>query len=389
MSVFKRNFQIVAPLVAAFFLLLAGVSRTSSANTCQWGDKECGEHASNADGEGSSGLTLYTLQACGVRQDYLTQESSCLAAINECYQKSSACLNSAFDIKIQDFGPGLDKSKNWNVMIAYYTSEKGRNDAIIQCETSKRKQLIEDACKPGCGNGILEAGEYCDGDNNPHGGACANDCNSACGDNVVLTGVEACDGGSDCDAQCRYTGKNTPPGGSIPFPDPSSFCGNGKIELHEDCDHGNLNGQSGETCSDHCKFLPQKAVDFPGMDAAKDECEAQFCTKTAMGTLLCNEKSENCLKEKQDACELKPGLSLTQIGSGVQWVHAGATGKSGGGTSGIVGHGNLNPANGNLSGGCSLSGVENLPSESYGIAGLYLAIGALSLGLSLKKRFFS
>ena len=126
---------------------------------------------------------------------------------------------------------------------------------------------------PGCGNGILEAGELCDGtdfagqscDSSlglPYGElSCTpeclldlSDCNS-CGDGVVDAG-EACDDangtpGDGCSERCQVES------GWICMGEPSlcsTVCGDGLVATIEGCDDGNT--ASGDGCSAGCDPEP-------------------------------------------------------------------------------------------------------------------------------------
>ncbi len=83
-----------------------------------------------------------------------------------------------------------------------------------------------------CGNGVVEAGEQCDG-----GPGCTANCRleGVCG-NGLLEGNEACDGGPNCNAQCQVAG----------------VCGNGIVEANEGCDDGNQAG--GDGCNPLCEL---------------------------------------------------------------------------------------------------------------------------------------
>jgi len=71
---------------------------------------------------------------------------------------------------------------------------------------------------PGCGNGVVEAGEECDDSNTVDGDGCSASCVAQkCGDGVVEGGEECDDGntsnGDGCDAACLFEGTPPCPGG--------------------------------------------------------------------------------------------------------------------------------------------------------------------------------
>ena len=122
-------------------------------------------------------------------------------------------------------------------------------------------EVAGDNCSPscqleGCHNGRLDPGEGCDDNNTDDTDACVLDCKIAvCGDGVIRTGVEQCDGDVDttgdgipedtCSDTCRFVG-----------------CGNGISDPGEQCDDGCLSGMpgvcepsdNGDGCSSLCTF---------------------------------------------------------------------------------------------------------------------------------------
>jgi len=155
-----------------------------------------------------------------------------------------------------------------------------------------------------CGNGIIEAGEECDGrdldgedcvtQGFPDGGAlgCADDCTfdtsncttvePMCGDGAINAPGEECDGADLNGQDCTTQGFD---GGELGCADDCSFdisgcmdtpppCGNGALDPGEACDGANLDG---ETCV---------TQGFPGG-----------------GTLACN---DNCLGFDTSACMAGP-----------------------------------------------------------------------------------
>lgn len=98
-----------------------------------------------------------------------------------------------------------------------------------------------------CGDGVVQAGEACDG-----GAFCSSSCTLAvCGDGFVDEG-EACDpaaGAGPCSAECQLP-----------------RCGDGRLEAGEACDAGGSNGVAGSGCTQRC------TIDLCG-DGAVDPTE--------------------------------------------------------------------------------------------------------------------
>ncbi|HSA58115.1 MAG TPA: DUF4215 domain-containing protein [bacterium] len=90
---------------------------------------------------------------------------------------------------------------------------------------------------PLCGNGTIEAGEECDagaGNSSSPNAVCRPGCvNPRCGDGILDTNTEECDDGAQADGDgCSDECK-------IELPPP--FCGDGNVDLDEQCDDGNVN----------------------------------------------------------------------------------------------------------------------------------------------------
>ena len=136
---------------------------------------------------------------------------------------------------------------------------------------------------PGCGNGIMEAGEACDDGHllNSDSNSCTFNCQiNVCGDGLVHVGVEACDAGENnndntyggCGTQCQL----------------SDHCGDFTVQPPEECDLGTNNGTGlgeigGVACDATCRhaaklcFLSSEVYavgDLGSALLADDRCQA-------------------------------------------------------------------------------------------------------------------
>ncbi len=111
------------------------------------------------------------------------------------------------------------------------------------------EQMIEVSyvqhCAPrSCGDGVVNAGEFCDDGNADDRDDCLSSCEFAtCGDGVIRAGVETCDdgntlGGDGCNWACQV-----------------ELCGNGTLEPPEQCDEGAANSDTRpDACRTNCRY---------------------------------------------------------------------------------------------------------------------------------------
>ena len=141
----------------------------------------------------------------------------------------------------------------------------------------------EPAPSASCGDAILDPGEECDlgAAQNDNQGACTIECKLAkCGDQLIWTGKESCDNGSEnndsvyggCTTQCTYGPR----------------CGDSKLQGPEECDLGLDNG-TGEflpnsvPCTNTCRFAAKLVFlssvsytggEIEGSEKAHEKCQA-------------------------------------------------------------------------------------------------------------------
>lgn len=125
------------------------------------------------------------------------------------------------------------------------------DDGVLNGTLASPNHCSATCQKVKCGNGVIEQGEQCDdgtdpdpliGNRNKAGARCNASCQiNVCGDHDVLAGVEQCDSGavdtSDCDADCT-----------------KPVCGDQHTNLaaHETCDNGATNGTAADPCDLFC-----------------------------------------------------------------------------------------------------------------------------------------
>jgi cysteine-rich repeat protein len=156
--------------------------------------------------------------------------------------------NEACDDGNNDDGDGCDNSCQLeNCPNGTIDADEGCDDGNavpgdgcnVACQIEAGWDCIEPVnasiCSPICGDGDIVGDEACD--DAGESATCDADCSIAeCGDGTVnTTAGEECDGGPDCDDQCKF----------------AAVCGNGVIEDGEDCDDS---GQSA-TCDVDCTFV--------------------------------------------------------------------------------------------------------------------------------------
>ena len=173
--------------------------------------------------------------------------------------------------------------------------------------------------KPNCWNGIYEQWENCL--------TCPEDlwwaCRWKCGDGVLNVNEE-CDNGEDNghDGICTFECKKAT--------DETKYCGNSKIEKWEECDHGILNGKDWE-CSKECKNVKKEWKCWNGVieEAWWEECdmwdnngkEWVNCTKECKYKNKCGngwydgvETCDTCPEDLWDNC--KPDVNEWECGDG-------------------------------------------------------------------------
>ncbi|MFW6067480.1 MAG: DUF4215 domain-containing protein [Myxococcota bacterium] len=118
----------------------------------------------------------------------------------------------------------------------------------------------DDDCSPTCGNGVVEPGETCDGD-----------CPTSCDDGDVCTTDTLSGSAEECSAQCTHmeitvceSGDGCCPSGcdNTNDDDCSPTCGNGVVEMGEECDDGNT--EPGDGCDENCQVEEPEGVTIPG-----------------------------------------------------------------------------------------------------------------------------
>lgn len=170
-----------------------------------------------------------------------------------------------------------------------------------------------------CGNGTVELGEDCDDGNVGNGDGCSARCllegsnfNFKCGDGGALDPGEDCDdnntvNGDGCSAACLHEGSIT-------------TCGNGTVNPNEDCDDGNTAADDG--CSATCLhegITSRSSVCGNGKLELGEECERTGLSPSGTPVFATWCEQTNCLRKGQDApfCgngRVDPGEECDRVG---------------------------------------------------------------------------
>ena len=192
-----------------------------------------------------------------------------------------------------------------------------------------------------CGDGTVDVGEGCDDGNDVEEDACPSGalgmCKAVavCGDGFVWEGMEGCDGGEGCGADCEVL---------------KAVCGNGVMEAGEGCDDGNdvdedmcPSGAEGEckaaaVCGDGIVWDGVEGCD-DGNSVDEDGCpsgEQGMCGKEA----VCG---DGIVWEGEEECDDGNGVDLDGCSDACarpRWVFVTSTNVNGnlGGVAGADGH---------------------------------------------------
>jgi cysteine-rich repeat protein len=160
-----------------------------------------------------------------------------------------------------------------------------------------------------CGNNVLDAGEECDDNNTVNGDGCSSVCEvevpGSVGDDPVV------DDSGDCfEGVCSDQEKGDPV--------VSAVCGNGEIEVGEDCDDGNENETDG--CLANCTAL-LKVVSCPGFSLNK-KCQSFFSHISGEGEVEGNAFCLNWCEaysgiENVDCCGYRHYDRLCYVGNSI------------------------------------------------------------------------
>jgi cysteine-rich repeat protein len=117
---------------------------------------------------------------------------------------------------------------------------------------------------PLCGNGVVENLEECDdGANGDDEDGCTDSCLFTCLEDRDCENYEMCDGRETCDLAAHMCSQGIPqPDGTVCLADPRSICiaqvcqmstcGDGFVDMDEECDDGNV--IDGDACTNACRW---------------------------------------------------------------------------------------------------------------------------------------
>lgn len=224
----------------------------------------------------------------------------CNPSTGLCGTSQAICGNGKLDAGEQCDGNNLNNQT---------CQTQGFASGNLRCTSSCKFDTSNCSAATTCGNGKLDAGEECDGNELN---------NQTCQTQGFVSGTLR------CNSSCRYDTSDC---------QKTPNCGNGKIDLHEDCDGNNHNGHTCQSqgfaggtlgCTSGCRFdtsLCQQASACgngkldSGEDCDGNELNNQTCQSLGFssGTLRCNngcrfdtslcQQSSTCGNGKLDAGE--------------------------------------------------------------------------------------
>lgn len=182
---------------------------------------------------------------------------------------------------------------------------------------------------PVCGNNITETSEQCDDGNLINHDGCSDACQNEnynpawCGDGILFLGHEECDDGNildsdGCSSTCEIEYAQCVVDSDCPvgqicvsgFCQPTYVCGNGVLELGEQCDLGIFNGLNNSGCSATCTLVVIPTPCPQGLTLCSDGICSLNCSSTDGGTICDHDgtcdSNEGCTcddcNSKQDSC---------------------------------------------------------------------------------------
>ncbi|PLX21916.1 hypothetical protein C0584_01095 [Candidatus Parcubacteria bacterium] len=277
---------------------------------CGNGVLDPGEDCDDGNTSNGDGCNISCLYTCG--DGFVSPPEECDDANSVdgdgCNTDSNNCLHTCGDGSLDsgeecDDGNSID-GDGCNTLTASCSYVCG-DGSCSAAESASGSCPGDCTLPPVCGNGVVESGEDCDDGNTVDGDGCntdSNNCQFTCGDGFCSAGEAGL-----CFADC-------------PVP---AVCGNGAVEMGEDCDDGNAidgdgcNSNCLHACGDGTVTAPEDCDDGNTTDGDGCNTFSSSCAYTCGdGTVIAPEECDDGNTVDGDGCNTDSNNCLHTCGDG-------------------------------------------------------------------------